>query len=626
MESATYNFNCPHCGQQISGEPSHAGTEVNCPGCGQTFTVPSPARPVSAARNPLVIPLVAVSVLLVAALGAAGVLWTNRDHAATVSVAVPKSLVSPATETPPKSAEPTSFEAVAGHLDQGGSLYFYVDTVQWLAGLSKQMDSFRDVILSAAATGSQDAASRDMQNHGFGIFTDLVKNSGIEEISGVGASSIAVEPGIYVNKLFVHHGRGKDTGFLWSAFGKTPHPLEIIDLLPADTALASSTDLDLGNLLDGVRAELAHSGIPNAAQAMDASLAQFSTAFGIPLDDLLKSLGGSIGSILTLNPAKPVTFPVEGKPLSFPTPRLAILLQVKDDRLFNQIDRTLGAIPGIVRHDESDLRMRTMPMPMPGLEWFRPTVAQWAQRYLLIASDDTVVGDIMAARKTGQGLKATPQFASLVAGLPREGNAFQIVTPQFGETWGALQREVLKSQPGTTPEQMALMQKLFAAQSPGSVVSITTHLEDGWLVVGKGTQGASRMFGPLLIAPAAILAGAALPVFSKVQEKGKATKSMSNAKQLATACKLYAIDNKGKFPPTLQALVPDYLANKDIFPSPFRPEVPLGYEYTPGLTATSPPNTVLIEDKFAPEVAHERVVAHVDASAEVIRVPPVPAH
>jgi hypothetical protein len=620
MESATPTFNCPHCGQQTSGRPSHGGAEVKCQACGQIFTAPVAARAADGASNPLLVPLVAVAALLLVALGVGGFLWIDHGNRQTPSLDVPTS--NPAATAPAKTAEHNSFEEVAAHLDRGGSFYLYMDTAQWLAGLSQQIDSFRDIALSTLGN-TQDAATADSAKLGFGIVSDLVKKSGLEEISGVGASSIAVDQGIYVNKVFVHHQSGKGNGFMWSAFGKAPHHLDALDFLPADTALANSSDLDLGNVLEGLREELALTGIPNAGQALDASLAQFSATLGMPVDDLLKSLGGSLGLVLTLNPAKVVSVPVEGQALSVPTPRLAIFLRVKDDRLFTQIDRMLGAIPTVIRHDEPDLRMRGVPVPGPAEAWFHPTVAQWSQGYLLIASDETIIRDMVAAQKTGQGLKATPQFTSLFAGLPQEGNAFQIVTPQFGETWAVLQREILKSsQSGTTPEQMALMRKLFSQQTPGAVCSVSTHLGDGWLVVGKGTQGASPMFGPLLIAPAAIAAGVALPVFGQVQEKGKATKSLSQAKQIALACKLYAVDNNGKFPPALQALVPDYLLDTSIFVSPFRLDARVGYDYTSGLTDTSPASTILLEDKFSPEVGHVRVVCHVDGSAEMIKVPP----
>ena len=94
----------------------------------------------------------------------------------------------------------------------------------------------------------------------------------------------------------------------------------------------------------------------------------------------------------------------------------------------------------------------------------------------------------------------------------------------------------------------------------------------------------------VVISIIAILAGIALPVFGEVQVRGAQTKQLSNAKQIGTACKLFAMDNTGNFPrwtdmtvnpPTpvatsgltdsntvLNQLIPDYLSDETIFWNP----------------------------------------------------------
>src|SRR2546428_13472402 len=52
----------------------------------------------------------------------------------------------------------------------------------------------------------------------------------------------------------------------------------------------------------------------------------------------------------------------------------------------------------------------------------------------------------------------------------------------------------------------------------------------------------------VVIAIIAVLASIAVPVFSTVQERGAQTKDLSNAKQIGLACKVYALDNDGKYP------------------------------------------------------------------------------
>jgi hypothetical protein len=525
-----------------------------------------------------------------------------------------------------KSAEPNSFDEVAARLDRGGSLYFYLSAEQWLSTLSQQLGSLRDVLLTSAPIAGE--ADREMATKGFKVLTDVVKTSGLEEVTGFGASSFAVEPGVHRNTLFVHHYPGKGKGFLWSSFGKAPHPLKALDLLPADTALANFGDLDLATLFGAVRRTLANLDMPEATKGLDEALEQFSKVAGMSVDDLLRSLGGSVGFVLTLDPASPITLPVEGGG-TIPTPRLALVFQVNDDRIFKQIDTTLAANPAIEKVDEPDLRMRTMPMPTPLQAMaptfeFRPSVAQWGG-YLTIASDDKLVRAMIDALKTGKGYKATPEFAKLSKGLPAEGNGFQLGTQRFADLLNRLPEILAKAQPALALQQQAFSSGVFGSSKSGPVYSVSSHVENGWLVVGKGSQGAGQILAPLLLVPAAVAAGVALPALSKAREQfaevqspgpAAATQSLSQAKQIATACKAYASDNDGKFPPTLEALVPKYLPDAKLFVSPFEPEVPMGYAYAAGLTDKSPPETVLLEDRYASQKG-KRVIVHVDMSGEV---------
>lgn len=94
----------------------------------------------------------------------------------------------------------------------------------------------------------------------------------------------------------------------------------------------------------------------------------------------------------------------------------------------------------------------------------------------------------------------------------------------------------------------------------------------------------------VVISIIAILAGIALPVFGEVQVRGAQTKQLSNAKQIGTACKLFAMDYSGNYPrwtdttvspPTpqktdglndsnsvLKTLIPDYIQDETIFWNP----------------------------------------------------------
>ena len=157
----------------------------------------------------------------------------------------------------------------------------------------------------------------------------------------------------------------------------------------------------------------------------------------------------------------------------------------------------------------------------------------------------------------------------------------------------------------------------------------------------------------VVISIIAVLAGIALPVYTTVQERGAQTKDLSNAKQIALACKLYAADNDGKFPdkdghtadpPTtaltsgstsnsaFACLIPNYLPSEKLFylgKSAWSTKVPdenmtaaadrceagsNNFAYVMGLTEISTPSFPLIAD--APNTGGNSAVYSTDPTAK----------
>ncbi len=147
----------------------------------------------------------------------------------------------------------------------------------------------------------------------------------------------------------------------------------------------------------------------------------------------------------------------------------------------------------------------------------------------------------------------------------------------------------------------------------------------------------------VVISIIAVLASIALPVFTSVQERGFQTKDLSNAKQIALGCKLYAADHDGLFPDkdgqaadppvtpltaasksnaALASLIPAYVPTEKLFyvaKSAWSPTVPdenttdsgdrleagtNNYAYMLGLNETSNPSFPLIAD--APKTASNK--------------------
>jgi hypothetical protein len=99
-------------------------------------------------------------------------------------------------------------------------------------------------------------------------------------------------------------------------------------------------------------------------------------------------------------------------------------------------------------------------------------------------------------------------------------------------------------------------------------------------------------------------------------------KSLKRARQLCIACRDYARQHGGSFPASLDALFPTYLTDRSLLGSPLSPDQPAGYTFTPpGPGKTDSPDTIVIEDKFAPSIAHIRLVSYANGSAKPLPTP-----
>ena len=274
----------------------------------------------------------------------------------------------------PASAEKTSFQEVTSQLDPGGNLFAYFGTEQWIRGASEQVSSWRGILQVAPVLTDDQRAEA---NKGFDLATRLIRNSGLEEISGVGMSGIATEKGRYRTKLLVHHYPEPKSGYLWSLFGTAPHALDGLNQLPTTTALCVFFDLDLRALWAILQRELSASGIAGLEEWSRGFPKEFEEKTGINFEALLNSLGGEFGIVLTLDDTRKVSLPLPTpQPLEIPEPRLALVVKVKDDVLFDHLDKLLRENPQVTRVDEEGLRMRTMPLPVPVSIPLRPSIAR----------------------------------------------------------------------------------------------------------------------------------------------------------------------------------------------------------------------------------------------------------
>jgi hypothetical protein len=137
-------------------------------------------------------------------------------------------------------------------------------------------------------------------------------------------------------------------------------------------------------------------------------------ATGSDLTKLLGSLKGGYGILLTLDPSRTVQIPVpQTGMIEIPEPGLLIAIKVKDDQLFDLVDRSLKNMPMVTSIEKNGLKARTMPFPVPLPIAFKPTIARYDE-YLFIASSDELVQRIVEVKEGRKpGIKSTEEFKRL---------------------------------------------------------------------------------------------------------------------------------------------------------------------------------------------------------------------
>jgi hypothetical protein len=411
------------------------------------------------------------------------------------------------------SAEKTSFDEVTAKLDKGGNLYLYLSTEQVLGGLSAKMAALSNFIGNLPNAGGN---QRETIGKVFDFADNWLKDSGIEQISGGGMSSIAREPGFYYSKLIVHHYPGQNEGEIWSLLGKAPHSLKELDLLPETTVVAMFSDFDVALAWTNLHKHLEQLDIPAVTDSLQQFPRQFSNMTGLDFDKVLASLGGNYGVILTLDEQNKISLPLPGAAMEIPSPGLAIIAKVDSDVIFDRIDKFAKGNPLVVRVDNPDLKMRTMTIPLPLPVQLRPSIARSGD-YFFLATSDTLVREILAV-KAGEkkGFKSTAEFARLSQGIPQEGNNFSLVTAQFMKTISQIQAQTLTNRGNMTPAQVESLQHTFNSGTNGGTYSVGVNGSAGWEGYANGSQSLQASILPL-IAGVGMAAAIAIPNFIKAR-------------------------------------------------------------------------------------------------------------
>ncbi|MEM1158138.1 MAG: DUF4190 domain-containing protein [Verrucomicrobiota bacterium] len=151
---------------------------------------------------------------------------------------------------------------------------------------------------------------------------------------------------------------------------------------------------------------------------------------------------------------------------------------------------------------------------------------------------------------------------------------------------------------------------------PAVVCGIISLNRLGKVSALKGTSLAVTgiCLGVVSVITTGILAGLVIPALLSANSKALQMRTVVEGKELSVLLFTYANDHEGKYPDRLEDLVDaGYLSDSGILYN--RETNQLRLQYTPGLTTSSPPKTVIL--RLIPATKSDaRVIVSVDMSSE----------
>jgi hypothetical protein len=244
---------------------------------------------------------------------------------------------------------------------------------------------------------------------------------------------------------------------------------------------------------------------------------QFKERTGLDLDDLLGSLGGGYGVILTLDETRIVTLPVPGSPVEMPEPALAIYVKVKSDVIFNRVDQLLTGNPLVVKSTRDGVQSRTMKIPLPLPIDVSPTMARSGD-YLFVTSSESMLQEILAVQSGKKdGFKSTPEFKRLSQGIPLEGNNFSLISEKLGRTMSKVVSGSLGNQTALAAGQADYLRKMLGTNQGAYAFSVGVNGPEGWEGFANGNKSLNAMFIPAAVAGVGMAAAIAIPNYVKAR-------------------------------------------------------------------------------------------------------------
>lgn len=457
-----------------------------------------------------------------------------------------KPIATPA-PTPPPPLNPQSartFAATGDHLDTGGDFYLYLRTEQMLERVPMAMDAWKETLV--AAGGGQLPLPPEQIDAYYKVLKQTVMDTGVTQLRAFGMSSIELEPGLCRTRTICYTGELAQRGLLWRLGGSNaPHPIAALDFLPATTVYAGFSDFDpatVWQFAQQVISQIPDEDLRNRILATQGLAQPF---LGMPIPELLATLDSEFGMVITADETEKMTVPIEGRPLEVPQLAGAILVRVKDDKLYdllvNRLQMALGQTMPMKTMDTPALRMITVQVPQTGLP-LTPTLARFGH-WLVISTSESLVHQLARAEPNPPPLmRDTPAFQRFAKLEKLEANAFTYLSERGANILRTIQLSSMKAQPGLPPQLEENLSKFYDFFSQKFCFSVGRVEKDGYATTMYSAHGSEQIVAVMVGVPLGIAAAVAMPALVESKHRDEATRSLAELRTLDAVIKQYTTE------------------------------------------------------------------------------------
>ena len=455
----------------------------------------------------------------------------------------------------------SGFQKALTKLDQDADLVLYWNPARMLDEVMKNLGSLPDII--SAGDPSMTPVEFNEMKRNLGLIQELVSETGVSEIDGLGFSSRRVNEFLLCHKVIIQKSTESDA-MIWKLFGNAVPIGEHLKQLPSNTLVGFSGHLKAREGLESLNKTIvthANSELVSRWIRMLDTLDK-----GMNIGRLLQSSEGGIRFAVMADDSTMMPVPSRDGGFELPEPSMALSIQVKDDSILQLIRESLGKTPlEPLEIDATDAIGFSMKLRVPLPLEIRPTFI-YHNGYFAVGTNPRAAQNLLwPGRSDGGDLAGTEEAEHWARQFNSPVNSMTFVSRRLGGLVGESFENAfgaMDSDHGASANPWLGFRKIdWKNQQYFSVARVD---EDGFY---SETWTSSSPGQTAILLPIAVGAAKIVPGFMGARDQAESHRCIANLRTLGSAVQIYT-NQSGTWPEALDELDREFLSSPSIFLCP----------------------------------------------------------